>query len=61
MAQIFNKIGQLGLGVALIGGVVNSALYNGRSILSNMFHFEYKCQSIIKQISIHYFHLDQTS
>lgn len=29
MAQIFNKIGQLGLGVALVGGVVNSALYNG--------------------------------
>lgn len=29
MAAIFNKIGQLGLGVALVGGVVNSALYNG--------------------------------
>lgn len=27
--QLFNRIGQLGLGVALFGGVVNSALYNG--------------------------------
>lgn len=30
MAQIFNKIGQLGLGIALAGGVLNSALYNGK-------------------------------
>lgn len=29
MAQFFNRLGQLGLGVALTGGVVNSALYNG--------------------------------
>lgn len=29
MAQLFNRIGQLGLGLALAGGVVNSALYNG--------------------------------
>ncbi|KAM8715004.1 hypothetical protein ACLKA7_002107 [Drosophila subpalustris] len=28
MAQFFNRIGQMGLGVALLGGVVNSALYN---------------------------------
>lgn len=28
-AQLFNRIGQVGLGVALVGGVVNSALYNG--------------------------------
>lgn len=28
-AQVFNRIGQLGLGVALVGGVINSALYNG--------------------------------
>lgn len=28
--QLFNRIGQLGLGVALFGGVVNSALYNGK-------------------------------
>ncbi|CAD6997192.1 unnamed protein product [Ceratitis capitata] len=27
-AQFFNRIGQLGLGVAVLGGVVNSALYN---------------------------------
>lgn len=27
-AQFFNRVGQLGLGVAVIGGVVNSALYN---------------------------------
>ena len=28
-AQLFNRIGQIGLGLALAGGVVNSALYNG--------------------------------
>lgn len=28
-AQLFSRIGQFGLGVALVGGVVNSALYNG--------------------------------
>uniref|UniRef100_A0A1A9W046 Prohibitin n=1 Tax=Glossina brevipalpis TaxID=37001 RepID=A0A1A9W046_9MUSC len=27
-AQFFNRVGQLGLGVAILGGVVNSALYN---------------------------------
>ena len=27
-AQFFNRLGQLGFGVALLGGVVNSALYN---------------------------------
>ncbi|KAI8427564.1 hypothetical protein MSG28_002071 [Choristoneura fumiferana] len=27
-AQLFNRIGQVGLGMALVGGVVNSALYN---------------------------------
>lgn len=29
MAQFLNRIGQLGLGVAVVGGVINSALYNG--------------------------------
>lgn len=29
MAQFLNRIGQLGLGVAVVGGVLNSALYNG--------------------------------
>lgn len=32
MAQLLNRIGQLGLGVAIVGGVVNSALFNGRQI-----------------------------
>ena len=49
-AQIFNRIGQLGLGVALVGGVVNSALYNGmlelkiiilRSHILNRTHFKH--------------------
>lgn len=30
VANLFNRIGQVGLGVALVGGVVNSALYNGK-------------------------------
>ena len=33
-ARLFNRIGQLGLGVAVVGSVVNTALYNGR------FHWE---------------------
>lgn len=28
VAQLFNRLGQLGLGVAIAGGVVNSALFN---------------------------------
>jgi prohibitin 1 len=28
MAQFLNRIGQLGLGIAVVGGVINSALYN---------------------------------
>lgn len=32
-ANFFNRIGQIGLGVALAGGVVNSALYNGEFIV----------------------------
>lgn len=35
-AQLFNRLGQLGLGLAVVGGVVNSALYNG-----NFFCFFY--------------------
>lgn len=34
-AQLFNRIGQVGLGVALVGGVVNSALYNGKLVSNN--------------------------
>lgn len=30
--QFFSRIGQVGLGVAVLGSVVNSALYNGKSI-----------------------------
>ena len=30
-AQFLNRLGQVGLGVAVIGGVVNSALYNGEN------------------------------
>lgn len=27
--QFLNRLGQIGLGVAVVGGVVNSALFNG--------------------------------
>lgn len=41
-AQLFNRIGQIGLGVAIAGGVVNSALYNGMdSGLTNMLKLLY--------------------
>ena len=30
LAQLFTRIGQLGFGVAIAGGVVNSALFNGK-------------------------------
>lgn len=39
-AQLFNRVGQLGLGVALVGGVVNSALYNGNKINNSYLHFK---------------------
>ena len=28
LSQIFNRIGQLGVGLTLAGGILNSALYN---------------------------------
>jgi hypothetical protein len=31
-AHVFSRIGQFGLGIALVGGVVNSALYNGKTV-----------------------------
>lgn len=31
--QLFNRLGQVGLGVAIFGGVVNSALYNGNYVV----------------------------
>lgn len=34
LSQLFTRIGQLGFGVALVGGVVNSALYNGKYYFS---------------------------
>lgn len=36
-AQFFNRLGQLGLGVALAGGVINSALYNGKFDISSIY------------------------
>ena len=30
-SQIFNALGKIGVGLAIAGGVVNSALYNGKS------------------------------
>ena len=35
MAKLFNTLGKLGLGIAIAGGVVNSALYNGKFIIIN--------------------------
>lgn len=32
-AKLLNSIGKLGVGVAIAGGVLNSALYNGKSLL----------------------------
>lgn len=29
-SKIFETVGKLGLGLAIVGGVVNSALYNGK-------------------------------
>jgi len=28
-ARVFNSLGRVGLGIAVLGGVVNTALYNG--------------------------------
>lgn len=48
-AQIFNRIGQVGLGIALVGGVVNSALYNGMTMRSDFLYY------VLIQISAIYF------
>ena len=32
--KIFETIGKLGLGLAVAGGIVNSALYNGKKTMS---------------------------
>lgn len=45
--NFFNRIGQLGLGVALVGGVVNSALYNGNN------YFKFKVQNIIENNTVY--------
>ena len=46
VAQIFNRIGQLGLGLALTSGVLNSALYNvdggHRAVIFDRFQGTYK-------------------
>lgn len=31
LASLFTRVGQLGFGVAVVGGVLNSALYNGEA------------------------------
>lgn len=51
MAQLFNKIGQLGLGIALAGGVINSALYNGKRVaLSDLYPIAWhRCVLILSQ------------
>lgn len=33
-AQIFNTLGKLGIGLAVVGGVANSALYNGKEFFA---------------------------
>lgn len=35
MAAALNRLIQLGAGLAITGAVVNSTLYNGRSVVSN--------------------------
>uniref|UniRef100_A0A803VVE2 Uncharacterized protein n=1 Tax=Ficedula albicollis TaxID=59894 RepID=A0A803VVE2_FICAL len=35
-AKVFESIGKLGLGLAVAGGVVNSALYNGENPLPSL-------------------------
>lgn len=57
MAQFLNRIGQLGLGVALVGGVVNSALYNG--IVSNIVAIIYcsyvLCSTVLSKFFFFFF------
>lgn len=36
--RIFGGLGKLGVGLAIAGGIVNSALYNGERSDSNIFH-----------------------
>jgi prohibitin 1 len=50
-AQIFNRLGQLGLGVAIAGGVANSALFNVdggfRAVMFDRWDFFYNLRYII--------------
>lgn len=39
MAKLFESIGKLGLALAIGGGIVNSALYNGKLINSKVVLF----------------------
>lgn len=35
--RVLNRIASLGLGVAVVGGVVNTALYNGKAVVGSQF------------------------
>lgn len=39
MAKLFESIGKLGLALAVGGGVVNSALFNGKYWADDLLHF----------------------
>ena len=51
MAQLLTRIGQLGMGIAIAGGVVNSALYNGK--LSDLLLTGTACISCIYRELLH--------
>lgn len=59
-AQFFNRIGQLGLGVALAGGVINSALYNGE-LISCLYDGYLLCDSPSDSFRLHFMKLTQSS
>ena len=45
-SRLLNSLGRLGLGVAVIGSVVNTALYNG--FIHSLYKFIYKCMFYLK-------------
>ncbi|XP_073941465.1 prohibitin 1-like isoform X1 [Choristoneura fumiferana] len=52
MANIFNRIGQVGLGLTFVGGVVNSALFNGQ-VTIKLLDSEGKHTSAAPKVSSH--------
>lgn len=53
MANLFNRLGQLGIGIAIAGSVASSALYNGKSH-TFQYHVYHQPNNLIQFLNLHY-------